>query len=130
MINKTHEETIKMSIKKEDSEKIQKENKNLQIELIETRGTLMSYKNMQGVITEQVKSLKMMHERRKDENESLIATLRDVQSESFDKQKYGKLYYVVMLSRWQEAAVNKKYDMKLSECKELKGELLDEQQRL
>ena len=45
----------------------------------------MSYKNMQGVITEQVKSLKMMHERRKDENESLIATLRDVQSESFDK---------------------------------------------
>ena len=35
-----------------------------------------------------------------------------------------------MLSRWQEAAVNKKYDMKLTECKELKGELLDEQQRL
>ena len=35
-----------------------------------------------------------------------------------------------MLSRWQEAAVNKKYDMKLNECKELKGELLDEQQRL
>lgn len=29
-----------------------------------------------------------------------------------------------MLSRWQEAAVNKKYDMKLNECKEVKGELL------
>ena len=40
---------------------------------------------MQNVITEQVKALKIMHERRKDENESLISTLRDVQSESFDK---------------------------------------------
>jgi len=45
----------------------------------------LSYKNMQNVITEQVKALKIMHERRKDENESLISTLRDVQSESFDK---------------------------------------------
>jgi len=30
-----------------------------------------------------------------------------------------------MLSRWQEAAVNKKYESKLEECKILKGELLD-----
>jgi len=35
-----------------------------------------------------------------------------------------------MLSRWQEAAVNKKYAMKLNECKELTGELLDSQQLL
>ena len=35
-----------------------------------------------------------------------------------------------MLSRWQEAAVNKKYDMKLNECKELKGELLNCHQML
>ena len=71
-----------------------------------------------------------MHERRKDENESLIATLRDLQSESFDAQKFGKLYYVVMLSRWQEAAVNKKYDMKLNECRELQQEVLNVTQEL
>jgi len=78
MINKDHAETIKMSIRKEEAEKIQKENKNLQAELVETRAALLSYKNMQNVITEQVKALKLMHERRKDENESLISTLRDV----------------------------------------------------
>lgn len=34
------------------------------------------------------------------------------------------MYYVVMLSRWQEAAVNKKFDVKLSECNSLKSETL------
>jgi len=34
------------------------------------------------------------------------------------------MYYVVMLSRWQEAAVNKKFDVKLSECNSLKSEAL------
>jgi len=28
-----------------------------------------------------------------------------------------------MLSRWQEAAVNKKYEMKHNECKELRSEV-------
>lgn len=83
---------------------------------------------MYNVVCEQVKALKVMHERGKDETESLIATLRDLQAEHFDKQKYGKLYYVVMLSRWQEAAVNKKYAMKLNECRDIQGELLDAQQ--
>jgi hypothetical protein len=35
------------------------------------------------------------------------------------------MYYIVMLSRWQEAAVNKKYDMKLNECKDLVGEIFN-----
>ena len=34
------------------------------------------------------------------------------------------MYYVVMLSRWQEAAVNKKFDVKLSECNSLNSEVL------
>ena len=50
MINKDHAETIKMSIRKEESEKIQKENKNLQVELVETRAALLSYKNMHECI--------------------------------------------------------------------------------
>ena len=40
------------------------------------------------------------------------------------------MYYVVMLSRWQEAAVNKKYDMKLNECEELKGEIFNLSQEI
>jgi len=61
---------------------------------------LLSYKSMYSVVGEQVKSVKMMHERGKDERESLITALRDLQAENFDKQRFGKLYHVVMLSRW------------------------------
>jgi len=35
------------------------------------------------------------------------------------------MYYIVMLSRWQEAAVNKKYDLKMGECKGLQTDLLN-----
>lgn len=122
---KEQQAKIRESISKVDSEKIQKANIALKLEVQETRSALLSYKNMHNIVCEQVKSLKLMHERGKDENESLIQTLRDVQAESFEKQKFAKMYYVVMLSRWQEAAVNKKYDMKINECKELKGEIFD-----
>jgi len=47
-----------------------------------------------------------------------------------DKQKIGKLLHVVMLARWQEAALKKKYSMKTEECNELHGELLDARQLL
>lgn len=35
------------------------------------------------------------------------------------------MYYLIMLSRWQEAAVNKKYDMVLTENRELRKELMN-----
>jgi len=127
---KEQEEASRQSIGKAEAEKLGRRNEALQQEVAETRAALLSYKSMHSVVCEQVKSLKVMHERGKDENESLVTALRDLQAENFDKQKYGKLYYVVMLSRWQEAAVNKKYAMRLTECKELKGELLDAQQLL
>lgn len=42
-----------------------------------------------------------------------------------EKSKVDKLKYVVMLSRWQEAAVNKKYAMKFNECNLLKTQLFE-----
>ena len=86
---------------------------------------MLSYKNMTEVIGDQAKGLKLIIERKKDENENLLNAVRDLQSFSEDQQRLGKLYYLVMLSRWQEAAVNKKYDMILSENKELRRELMN-----
>jgi hypothetical protein len=45
----------------------------------------MSAKNMQSVIGEQVKSLKLLHERKKDENESLSNANRDLTSKGFNE---------------------------------------------
>ena len=77
------------------------------------------------MVSDQVKGLKLQMERRRDENQNLIGAIRELQADSVDKQRLGKLYYVVMLSRWQEAAVNKKYDMVLGENREMRRELLN-----
>ena len=86
---------------------------------------MLSYKNMTQVIGEQAKNLKLQYERRKDEHDNLMNALRDMQSESYDKERMGKLYFIIMLSRWQEAAVNKKYDSVLNQVKEMRNELLN-----
>lgn len=97
----------------------------MQTDLVETKSAMLSYKNMTEVIGDQAKGLKLIIERKKDENENLLNAVRDLQSYTEDQQRLGKLYYLVMLSRWQEAAVNKKYDMILSENKELRRELMN-----
>ena len=51
-------------------------------------------------------------------------------AESFEKSKIDKLRYVVMLSRWQEAAVNKKYQMKIDECELYKKEVIEREEEV
>jgi membrane protein involved in colicin uptake len=119
------EEELKRSIRKDEAERLKDLNEKLYTELTETRAAMLSYKNMTEVIGDQVKGLKLTMERKKDENDNLINALRDLQSMSEDNQRVGKLYYLIMLSRWQEAAVNKKYDMILTETKELRKELMN-----
>lgn len=43
-----------------------------------------------------------------------------MQSDGVTQERLGKLYFVIMLSRWQEAAVNKKYTEQLAECQQLR----------
>ncbi len=61
-----------------------------------------------------------MHERKKDEHENLLAAMREMQAENSSKERLGQLYSIIMLSRWQEAATNKKYDQVISENKNLR----------
>lgn len=91
---------------------------------------MLSYKNMNETIADQVKGLKLMIERRRDENENLINVVRELSSQSDEQKRLGKLYYLVMLSRWQEAALSRKYDALLTENKEIRGELINTEQLL
>jgi len=68
-----------------------------------------------------------MQERKRDEHENLLEALREMQSEGATKERIGKLYFVIMLSRWQEASVNKKYEAVIGEVKDLRTELLNAQ---
>lgn len=51
-------------------------------------------------------------------------------SETIDKAMLDKLRYVVMLSRWQEAAVNKKYSMKINELNLLRTQLIEKDEEI
>lgn len=72
----------------------------LQTELVETKAAMLTYKNMTEVISDQVRGLKLSMERRKDENENLVNAFREMASQSEDQKRLGKLYYLIMLSRW------------------------------
>ena len=66
-----NERDLAKMIPKEKSEQIEKENIKIRRELFETKSALLSHQNMSTIMADQVKSLKLMHERHKDENESL-----------------------------------------------------------
>ena len=72
-------------VSKGESERILAENETLKTELADAQYALMSSKSMQAVIGEQVKSLKLLSERKKDENESLSNAVRDLQSKDFNE---------------------------------------------
>ena len=96
-------------IRKDEHQANQARMEELITELTETRAAMLSYKNMHNVMGEQVKSLRFAAERKKDEQDNLFEALREMQSDGVTQERLGKLYFVIMLSRWQEAAVNKKY---------------------
>lgn len=86
---------------------------------------MLSYKNMFQVIADQAKNLKLIQERKRDEHDNLLEALREMQSEGATKERVGKLYFIIMLSRWQEASVNKKYEAVIGEVQTLRSELLN-----
>ena len=79
---------------------MEQDNERMQTSLAETRSAMLSYKNMCAVIAEQAHALKLMHERKKDEHDSLLEALRENQAESATQERIGKLYFIIMLSRW------------------------------
>ena len=109
---------------KEHVENLVQENEELITKIGETRAAMLSYKNMCMVIADQAKNMKLIHERKRDEHDNLLEALREMQSEGATKERVGKLYFIIMLSRWQEASVNKKYEAVICEVKDLRNELL------
>lgn len=72
-----------------------------------------------------MKGLKLIIDRRKDEYANLQHALTELSGQSDEQKRLGKLYYLIMLSRWQEAALSRKYDGVLNENRELRAELLN-----
>lgn len=115
---------VSRSILKSDFEQMSVERERLLEDLTSTRAAMLSYKKLTETVAEQAKNLKLVHERKKDEHDNLLQALREMQSESVGKDRLGKLYFIIMLSRWQEAAVNKKYCHALNDVRSLRSEFM------
>lgn len=74
--------------------------------------------------------LVLASERKKDESDSLYSALRELQIKSPDHRQFGKLYYIIMLQRWQEAAANRKYDDVLNDVKNYRVEVHQLEEKL
>lgn len=111
------------SITKSEAEALRQANEKLSKELAEARAAMNTYKNIVGVSADQVRALQLTIERRKDEVATFQAALRELQADSVDAATVGKLFHQVMISRWSEATVNRKYDNILNETRHLRNEV-------
>ena len=118
------EKRLKGAVSKEESVQMSVQIDRLQTQLVEARAAMNTFRKMFEVVGSQCESLKITYARRKDEQESLRDALRELQSENDHNLKVGHLFQIVMLSRWQEAAANKKYQGSLVEIKGMRGDLL------
>ena len=117
------ENTTKGKISKQESERLKYENEIFRKEVIECKAALHTYKNLYETSVFRIKSFTIQVERRRDETVQMRMCIRDLQINSADQQLIGKLYYILMLSRWQEAGANKKYEITLNDVKKLRSEL-------
>ena len=98
--NIQYKEEQSQCIKKDVYANITEKMERVETDLVATRAAMISYKNMVAVVGDQVKNLKLLQERKKDEHENLLTSLREMQAENADKERIGKLYFIIMLSRW------------------------------
>jgi Ca2+-binding EF-hand superfamily protein len=118
------------SLTKERSEEIILKSERQNEQITDLRAAMESYRSLFEVSSSQAKTLKLANKRARDEEENLMFALRELQSSSIDKMKLGRIYYILMLSRWQEAAIGMKYDYTLNDVRILRMEYATIESRL
>ena len=91
-------------------------------QIVDLQAAMASFKSLFEVSSGQAKTLKLANKRSRDQEENLLFALRELQATSIDKDKIGRIYYILMLSRWQEAAIGMKYDYTLNDVRTLRYE--------
>lgn len=110
------------TLSKAECERLRQNNEILQKELAEARAAMNSYKGMVQVSADQVRTLQMSLERRKDEVVTYQQAIRELEAASIEAVGLGKLYHQVMVSRWAEASANRKYDSLQGEIRNLRDD--------
>ena len=103
------------SIDRREATEIQGKYQSMEWEINDKDAALMTFRELSETFSQQIRSLELALARKKDEGFQMHRALLDIQSNNDHDNLIGKLYYVVLLSRWQEASTNKKLDKALNE---------------
>jgi Ca2+-binding EF-hand superfamily protein len=110
------------TLTKEKSEELVLRTERQREQITDLHAAMSSYKSLFEIAASQAKTLKLSNKRSHDQEENLLYALRELQSDTVDKLKLGRIYYILMLSRWQEAAIGMKYDYVLNDIRTLRNE--------
>jgi len=110
-------------ITREESLELRRKYETAERDLLDKDAAMQTYKVMYEALLQQMKSLELAFGRKRDENFHLHKALLDVQSANDKDNLLGKLYYVVLLSRWQEGTTNRKYEELMTDAKRLRQEV-------
>lgn len=110
------------TLDKDSAEKLVLSTERQKEQIVDLQAAMNSYRSLFEVASGQAKTLKLANKRSRDEEENLLYALRELQASSIDKNRVGRIYYILMLSRWQEAAIGMKYDFALNDVRTLRFE--------
>jgi len=117
------EHKIQGTLPKEIADKIKKINEKMSLDWADLQASRKTFKNLYEHSVSQVKILKLAVEKRKNESEVLQATVKDLQMVSDENALVGKLQHELMVSKWNEGVVNKKYESILDDNRQIRLEI-------
>ncbi|KRX05015.1 hypothetical protein PPERSA_06649 [Pseudocohnilembus persalinus] len=109
----TYLEKAQSCISKDESDRLTSYKQAMLIENSELKAALSTFKSLYLASVDQVKVKKLTLEKRQHQKQimqELMDNIKKEQATSDDKSLIGKLYHQLMISRWQQGEINKKYD--------------------
>ena len=117
------EQKVQGVLPKEQADKIKKLNEKMSLDWSDLQASRKTFKNLYEYSVGQVKILKLAVEKKKNETEVLQNTVKELQTTSDENALVGKLQHELMVSKWNEGVVNKKYESILDENRQIKMEI-------
>lgn len=117
------EQKVQGAVPKELADKLKKTNQKMALDWGDLQASRKTFKNLYEYSVGQIKVLKISIEKRKNEGEVFQATIKELQMTSDEHALIGKLQHELMVSKWNEGLVNKKYETVIDENRQFKLEI-------
>ena len=117
------QEKVNGGIPKKEADLLKLESDRLYIENAALKAANNTFRNLYQASMHQTSVLRISVEKSRSEVTTFKKTIKELQGSGDRESMIGKLYYSLMISRWNEGEVNKKYDGILTEFRRVANSL-------